>query len=121
MRTKSLKNVLTYAVVAGALSGCASQSQNTENWWHGNENISYLTPKSTEKVKFAQPGEVVNVVDMTSQEYEMQVKKRYFSASGKDCLEAQTTQDALVICEYSENRWGISRSFSQFTSEGALQ
>lgn len=121
MRKELLKNALMCALLGVGVAACSNQSGNSENWWDSTENIEYLTPESTEKVKFAQPGEVLNVVDMTSQEYEMQVKKRYFSASGKDCLQAQTTQEALVICEYSKNRWGISRSFNQFTNQGALQ
>lgn len=120
MKIKTLKYaVASLSVLLGAAA--CSTTPGSNSGWHSAENINYLTPKSTEKVKFAETGEVLNVVDTSSHEYELQVKERYFSASGKDCVKAQTTQNALIICEYGKNRWGISRSFNQFDNQGALQ
>ncbi|MFD2632125.1 hypothetical protein [Idiomarina piscisalsi] len=120
MKIKTLKYaVASLSVLLGAAA--CSTTPGSNSGWHSAENINYLTPQSTEKVKFAEVGEVLNVVDTNRQEYELQVKERYFSASGKDCVKAQTPQNALVICEYGEERWGITRSFNQLESGRALQ
>jgi hypothetical protein len=121
MKINTIKSVLLLAAVTIGVSACSSQSNEKQSWWYSSKNVDYLTPDSADKVKYAQAGEELTVVDIASKAYEMQVKERYFSASGKDCLTAQTTQNTLVVCEYGDNRWGISRNFGQRPQQGALQ
>lgn len=108
------------ALAAPFFAGCAANQHPTkDNWWHNHKSVSYLTKESAQQLQAAVAGQSLTLVTRSQQRYEITVSDRYFAASGRDCVNAQTKTQPIVVCEYGEE-WGVSRSFSQFeNSQGA--
>ncbi|RUO71799.1 DVU3141 family protein [Idiomarina ramblicola] len=123
MKINILKSSLLLAAVAVSVAGCSNQSNDSDSWWHSSKNVDYLTPESADTIKYAQAGEALTIVDMSSKERDVVIDYRYFAASGRDCLRVheQQQKQELVICQYDNKKWGVSRSFGVDGSAEGLQ
>ncbi|WP_341582327.1 DVU3141 family protein [Marinobacter metalliresistant] len=82
------------------------------------DSITYLSEAHSNEVEQAGPGEVVSLARTPwGENIRIEMKARYFSASGKPCFSTTiisqgVAPDAVNLCKYGSGRWGATRAFS---------
>jgi hypothetical protein len=120
------KRLVGACLAAAVLGGCSATSTEQQAWLN-HDKIDYLTPASSDDVRFAQVGEVVAIASQGRQQFQAKVTQRYFAASGRHCVQLQAVARIWVACEYSQSenseqqRWGLSRSFNDATAQQGVQ
>jgi starvation-inducible outer membrane lipoprotein len=102
-------------VLVFGMSGCASQPEkdNNSDWQGTHQSVDYILSPNYDAIASAVPGQSLSLTTRSQRNYNVTIVKRYFAASGRECLEAETQTNTVVLCDY-RTEWGLSRAFDQF-------
>lgn len=109
------------AVCCLAVSGCAQTQYNDANSNPADytaTRITYLAAEASPMLQQAYAGQQLMLTQSPwGSNATVDVTDRYFSAAGKQCINANVTvserSQAVVICQYAQQRWGATRALTR--------
>lgn len=101
--------ILGLGLLSGACSQLASQAPPQPA-----ESLQYIGQTASADLAAAQEGQRLTLADSPwGPSAEVLIRKRYFAATGRVCLEAEVGQQPALICDYQQAGWAAQRLLSQ--------
>ena len=96
-------------LLSGACSQLASQAPQQPV-----ESLQYISQTASADLAAAQEGQRLILAESPwGPSAEVLIRKRYFAATGRVCLEAEVGQQPALICDYQQAGWAAQRLLSQ--------
>ncbi len=105
--------------IAGAMLVCSSCSQllpQSSNAMpdQAPDNLQYISPVSATELAVATDGQQLLLADSPwGTDVRLLVRKRYFAATGRICLDALANEEPVLICDFNEAGWAAQRVLSE--------
>ncbi len=97
----------------GLLSGACSQLTSKTSQQPA-ESLQYISQAASVDLAAALEGQRLTLADSPwGPSVEVLIRKRYFAATGRVCLEAEIGQQLALICDYQQAGWAAQRLLSQ--------
>lgn len=112
---------VTAALCSFTLSGCALfQADNVYSnpADYTATRITYLTENIASQLQDVRSGQILQLGQSPwGSNSTLEISERYFSAAGKPCVSGrvitETQKEAVVICQYQQQRWGATRALTR--------
>lgn len=115
------RTLIVAAVCSIVVTGCAQtqyQSQNSNPADYSATRITYLPTELSSALQQASGGQQLQLKQSPwGDNVTLNITDSYFSAAGKPCINATVgasqSAQAVVICQYTSQRWGATRALTQ--------
>ena len=96
------------------LLGCGCSHLSLQTATPPNESLQYIVQTSAADLAAAQEGQRLTLADSPwGPSVELLIRKRYFAATGRVCLEAEVEQRLVLVCDYQQAGWAAQRLLTQ--------
>lgn len=101
--------------IAGAALFCSACSQLTPQPTPAvPDNMQYISQSASADLAVATEGQQLQLSDSPwGADVSLLVRKRYFAATGRVCLDALANQQPVLICDYQQAGWAAQRLLSE--------
>jgi hypothetical protein len=101
--------ILGFGLLSGACSQLTSQTSQ-----QAAESLQYIGQTASADLAAALEGQRLILAESPwGPSAEVLIRKRYFAATGRVCLEAEVGQQLALICDYQQAGWAAQRLLSQ--------
>lgn len=122
--TKPKLKLMVSVLLTAVLSGCVSNSKAPSYYQPESASVRYVSANVAHQLSDARENSVIKLEDTPlGSNVDVQVIRRYFAASGLNCvaLQAQPHGQQLTACRHNTLDWFWSRSFNQLSQKQEQQ